>query len=162
MDLFLYFIKDVLPTNDIVIVVTCFSPELPTSVPITVLEKALSEFKKHSEETGNYGQFEFKIKFNQIIKFHELEFQNNNINNINKDLSQVRNIMNDNIEQVLERSERINLLVNKTDRINNMSNNFRMSSVKAKRKAWWQKIKFWFIITVAAIIALFIIYALIR
>lgn len=161
VELLLYFIKYILPSNDIVILLTVFSNELPKSLPISILEKILNEYKTFAQKP-NSNSIEFKIKFNQIIKFNEIEFQKNLINNLNTDLNQIKNLMNNNLEQVLERNERIGLLVNKTDRINNLSNTFRSSTVKVKRKMWWNNFKFWFILSVSIIIALFVIYLIIR
>uniref|UniRef100_A0A060T670 Synaptobrevin homolog YKT6 n=1 Tax=Blastobotrys adeninivorans TaxID=409370 RepID=A0A060T670_BLAAD len=58
-----------------------------------------------------------------------------------KELEQVKHIMVENIERVLERGERINLLVSKTDRMNTNSAQFRKRTVVVRRKMWWQNVK---------------------
>lgn len=160
LDLSLYYIKYILPTNDIVIVLTLFSSEIPKSFPINVLESLLKDYKEYRETTSS--NVEFKVRFNQIIKFHEAEFQRSYLELTKNDINQVRTVMNDNIEQVLERNERINLLVNKTDRINNMSNTFRTSAIKVKRKMWWQNIKFWAVLIFVALVLLFVLFEILH
>lgn len=57
------------------------------------------------------------------------------------EINKVRDIMVENVEQILERGERISLLVNRTDEMNNNAVAFRKRSTQAKRNMWWQNVK---------------------
>lgn len=151
----LYYVKSLLPSNDIVTIVTVFSDSLPRVLPVNVLETLLGDYKSFREQHSS--DVEFKIKFNQIIKFQEADFNRSALEMTKGELDQVKAVLNDNIEQVLERNERINLLVNKTDRITTLSNNFRSNTVRVKRKMWWQNVKFWAIISVVVLLVLLVI-----
>lgn len=57
------------------------------------------------------------------------------------EIDKVRNIMVENVEQILERGERISLLVNRTDEMTNNAVAFRKRSTQAKRNMWWKNVK---------------------
>ncbi|ODV63486.1 synaptobrevin family protein [Ascoidea rubescens DSM 1968] len=78
----------------------------------------------------------------------DIEFATQELNNIKK-------IMNENINKIIERDERIGLLVNKTDKLNFNSNTFKKRTTHLKRKIWLNDLKFRLIV---AFIALFFLY----
>lgn len=57
------------------------------------------------------------------------------------EINKVRDIMVENVEQILERGERISLLVNRTDEMTNNAVAFRKRSTQAKRNMWWKNVK---------------------
>lgn len=59
-----------------------------------------------------------------------------------KEIDQVKTIMIENVERVLERGERITLLVSKTDRMNQNGVEFRKRSHNVKRSMRWANIKY--------------------
>lgn len=58
-----------------------------------------------------------------------------------QEIEQVKIIMIENVERVMERGERITLLVSKTDRMNNNAVEFRKRSNQVKRSMRWANIK---------------------
>lgn len=77
------------------------------------------------------------------------------LTNVQQDIENVRGIMTDNIERVLERGERIDLLVDKTDRLGVGAHDFRVRSRGLKRRMWWKNVKLMALLTVVII---FLIY----
>ncbi|KAL2142766.1 hypothetical protein VTI28DRAFT_783 [Corynascus sepedonium] len=63
------------------------------------------------------------------------------IGNVRREIDDVRGIMTRNIEGLLERGERIDLLVDKTDRLGQGASEFRMRSRGLKRRMWWKNVK---------------------
>lgn len=63
------------------------------------------------------------------------------INNAQREIDDVRGIMTRNIEGLLERGERIDLLVDKTDRLGGSAREFRVRSRGLKREMWWKNVK---------------------
>ncbi|KAH3684679.1 hypothetical protein WICPIJ_004344 [Wickerhamomyces pijperi] len=150
-NLTLYYLKQYLD-SDLVTIITVFDTnKVSLILPITVLDELFKGYKAHMAEGTD--KVEFKIKFNHIIKTNEINYQNSK--DLDDELDQIKSLLNNNIEQVLERNERINLLVNKTTQLNNMSTRFNVNSKKIKRSMWWDNIKFWalfiFIATVVVI-----------
>jgi vesicle-associated membrane protein 7 len=63
------------------------------------------------------------------------------IGNVRREIDDVRGIMTRNIEGLLERGERIDLLVDKTDRLGGSAREFRVRSTGLKRRMWWKNAK---------------------
>lgn len=63
------------------------------------------------------------------------------IGNVQAEIENVRGIMTENIERVLERGERIDLLVDKTDRLGVGAHEFRVRSRGLRRRMWWKNVK---------------------
>lgn len=60
---------------------------------------------------------------------------------VQNELDAVKQVMTQNIERVLERGERIDLLVDKTAVLNASSVAFRKKTTVVKRQMWWQNVK---------------------
>lgn len=58
-----------------------------------------------------------------------------------REIDDVRGIMTRNIEGLLERGERIDLLVDKTDRLGGSARDFRVRSRGLRRRMWWKNVK---------------------
>ena len=63
--------------------------------------------------------------------------------------------------QVLDRGERIELLVDKTDHLQQESFVFRREARQLKNKLWWKNLRLWLIIAGVAILLLYIAIAVI-
>lgn len=63
------------------------------------------------------------------------------IERVKADMDDVKNVMVDNIEKVLKRGEKIELLVDKTDNLNQQSIRFKKHSNQLKTAMWWQNAK---------------------
>ncbi|KAL2159930.1 hypothetical protein VTH06DRAFT_2063 [Thermothelomyces fergusii] len=63
------------------------------------------------------------------------------LGSVRREIDDVRGVMTRNIEGLLERGERIDLLVDKTDRLGQGASEFRVRSRGLKRKMWWKNVK---------------------
>ncbi|KAK3294881.1 synaptobrevin-domain-containing protein [Chaetomium fimeti] len=63
------------------------------------------------------------------------------LGNVRREMDDVRGVMTRNIEGLLERGERIDLLVDKTDRLGQGASEFRVRSRGIKRRMWWKNVK---------------------
>ena len=77
------------------------------------------------------------------------------ISNVQNEIENVRGIMTENIERVLERGERIDLLVDKTDRLGGSAHEFRMRSRGLRRRMWWKNVK---LMALLVVVVVFLIY----
>jgi len=84
--------------------------------------------------------------------------QNDAIRNVQREMDGVREIMTENIERVLERGERIDLLVDKTDRLGGNARDFRVRSRGLRRKMWWKNVK---LMAMLAVVVIFLVYLLV-
>ncbi|KAJ9701029.1 hypothetical protein PVL29_006398 [Vitis rotundifolia] len=74
-------------------------------------------------------------------------------------VSEVKGVMMENIEKVLDRGEKIELLVDKTENLRSQAQDFRQQGTKMRRKMWLQNMKIKLIV-LAIIIALILIIIL--
>ena len=64
-------------------------------------------------------------------------------------------------EKVLERGEKIELLVDKTDRLNQQAFKFEKQSKKLKNAMWWKNMKMMIFMGVIAVVAIYIVAGMI-
>jgi len=81
--------------------------------------------------------------------------QEDAIGNVQNEIENVRGIMTENIERVLERGERIDLLVDKTDRLGVGARDFRVRSRGLRRRMWWKNVK---LMVLLAVVIVFLLY----
>ncbi|KAM9455294.1 vesicle-associated membrane protein 8 [Clarias gariepinus] len=77
---------------------------------------------------------------------------------VQEQVNDVKIILKDNINKVLERGERLDDLIEKTDDLQATADSFQKTSARVSRKYWWKNIKMMIIIgVIVSIIVLFII-----
>ncbi|RKP36195.1 synaptobrevin-domain-containing protein [Dimargaris cristalligena] len=81
----------------------------------------------------------------------------NKSHQIQQELDEVVNIMQDNIDKVMEREERLDVLHSKTDDMNEGARQFRKGASRVRKQMWWKDMKLKIIIAVVIIILLVII-----
>lgn len=72
-------------------------------------------------------------------------------------VDEVKDIMTQNIEKVLERGEKIEILVDKTEELSTSAQSFQKSSTKLKNQMWWKNKKWTLVIVLVILIVLGII-----
>ncbi|KAF9223119.1 VAMP synaptobrevin-like protein [Gyrodon lividus] len=75
------------------------------------------------------------------------------------ELNQVKDIMVQNVEQILNRGERIELLVDKTDTMATQATAFRRGARTVRRQMWWRNSKVLGLSVLVALVLLYIIVA---
>ena len=81
--------------------------------------------------------------------------QQDALRNVQSEIAGVREIMTENIERVLERGERIDLLVDKTDRLGGSAGDFRVRSQGLRRQMWWKNVR---LMVLLVAVVLFLVY----
>jgi vesicle-associated membrane protein 7 len=79
-----------------------------------------------------------------------------NIGAVKSQIDEVKGVMVQNIEKVLERGEKIELLVDKTDRLNQQAFRFESSGRSLRRAMYWRKMRFYIGVGVAVTFLIFI------
>lgn len=126
---------------------------------------------------------EFKLSMNKIIKLEEMNFEANhsaysygsteeNLNDehptrdvikpndlvlASEDVKEVRQIMLDNINKLLDRGDKINVLVDQTDRLANSSLIFQKKAQLIRKKMWLDLTKFITGIVISAVMLTYLI-----
>ena len=84
---------------------------------------------------------EFSAVLQQQMDYHSSRSAADQINRVQGEIEEVRHVMVENIERVLERGEKIELLVDKTESLNHQAFRFHKSSRSLRNTLWWQNVK---------------------
>jgi hypothetical protein len=121
--------------------------ELGRHVPFACLDRIKSEFTRdHASEAQDAIAHSLNKSFAPRLKEH-LEFCSANpeavskVSAVQQQVSQVKEIMMDNIEKVLDRGEKIELLVDKSDALRFEAANFHKTGRALRRNLWCQNMK---------------------
>ncbi|KAI7834200.1 vesicle-associated membrane protein [Kickxella alabastrina] len=79
------------------------------------------------------------------------------IRQVRGEISQVKDVMVQNIERVLERGDRIDLLVDKSYGLSNAAFAFRKRSTALKRQYWWRNQRLLALVVFAAVVFVYLI-----
>ncbi|KAL0456820.1 UNVERIFIED_CONTAM: Vesicle-associated membrane protein [Sesamum latifolium] len=117
-------------------------------LPIAFLERIKDEFnKKYSggkKATG--GANSLKKEFGPKLR-EQMQYCSDNPEEINKlakvkaQVSEVKGVMMENIEKVLDRGEKIELLFDKTEDLRSQAQDFRAKGTQVRNKLWIQNMK---------------------
>ncbi|KAI7621790.1 synaptobrevin-domain-containing protein [Hortaea werneckii] len=107
-----------------------------------------------------YGAAAFNAQLKQLMVDYGTTKagQNDAFANVQSEIDNVRGIMTENIERVLERGERIDLLVDKTDRLGGSARDFRVRSTGLRRRMWWKNVK---LMVLLGVVIAFLLYLLV-
>ena len=132
---------------------TSISRRLSFAFLSTLRTRFLSSFPPSTTDFAdlpNYGAAAFNTDLRQMmVEYGHLAATGEGvggqgsdaIGNVQREIDDVRGIMTRNIEGLLERGERIDLLVDKTDRLGGSARDFRVGSRRLKRRMWWKNVK---------------------
>jgi len=105
----------------------------------------------------NYGAGSFNTELKKLMVDYGTTKagQQDAISNVQGEIDNVRGIMSQNIESLLERGERIDLLVDKTDRLGGSAHDFRVRSRTLRRQMWFKNVKLMALLT---LVIIFLVY----
>ncbi|PHH89283.1 hypothetical protein CDD83_6349 [Cordyceps sp. RAO-2017] len=111
-------------------------------------------------ELPNYGAGAFNAELRRLMVDYGATAggRDDAIGNARREIDDVRGIMTRNIESLLERGERVDLLVDKTDRLGGSAREFRVRSRGLKRQMWWKNVK---LMALLALVLVLIVVAIV-
>ncbi|KAL2926602.1 hypothetical protein RDABS01_029941 [Bienertia sinuspersici] len=135
-------------------------------IPMAFLERVKDDFNKRygggkaatAQAKSLNKDFGPKLKEHmQYCVDHPDEM--NKLAKVQAQISEVKGVMMDNIEKVLDRGEKIELLVDKTENLRSQAQDFRQQGTQMRRKMWFQNMKIKLIV-LGIILALILIIVL--
>jgi len=140
--------------------------EFGRRIPFAFLEDMKSRFKSTYAERGKTAlAFAMNEDFARVMKnlmdYYSANPNADKINKLKGEVDEVKSVMVSNIEKVLERGERIELLVDKTETLSSNAFKFKRQSTALKRSMWWKNIKLILIIVVVIVIVIYVIVAIV-
>eukprot|EP01006_Ploeotia_vitrea_P021045 TRINITY_DN53372_c0_g1_i1.p1 TRINITY_DN53372_c0_g1~~TRINITY_DN53372_c0_g1_i1.p1 ORF type:complete len:233 (+),score=36.38 TRINITY_DN53372_c0_g1_i1:47-745(+) len=100
---------------------------------------------------------QFKDVLQQKIDFFSNEASSHKLKSLQTEINKVKDIMVDNIDKVLERGDRIEDMVDRTDDLTEVAEGFMRSSKKVAQKMWWRNVKFWLAAFAVVAVVIFVI-----
>lgn len=118
---------------------------VPFGYLFEIRKRFLQQFPESTDfsDMPNYGAASFNSELKNLMVDYGTTTggRDDAIGNAKREIDDVRGIMTKNIESLLERGERLDLLVDKTDRLGGSAREFRVRSRGLKRKMWWKNVK---------------------
>ena len=132
-------------------------------VPFAFLDDGKNRFFATYGDKGQAAiAFAYNEDFGRTIQ-KQLEFYNgpqaDQFATVHKKLDDVKNVMVQNIEMVLERGEKLELLVDKSEQLQLDSFRFQKSSKKLRQAMFWKKVKIYMLIACVVLVLLYIFLA---
>lgn len=131
---------------------------IPFAFLLEAKRKFLANYPSSSTEFGTlpaYGCAAFNAELRSLVQTFNSASPSDSLAMAKRDIDDVRGIMTENIERVLERGERIDLLVDKTDRLGGSAHDFRIRSRGLRRRMWWKNTK---LVVLLVIVVIFLMY----
>jgi vesicle-associated membrane protein 7 len=132
-------------------------------IPFAFLDDLKNRFKATYGNRGKTAlsfamQADFSRVMQNLMEYYSNAANADKITKLKGQMEEVKSIMITNIEKVLERGEKIELLVEKTDQLNQTAVQFKKKSTGLKQAMWWKNFKLTLLII---LIALFIVYIIV-
>ncbi|PIN24024.1 Synaptobrevin/VAMP-like protein [Handroanthus impetiginosus] len=102
---------------------------------------------------------EFSRILSQQMDYYSNDPNADRINRLRGEMSQVRSVMIENIDKVLERGDRLELLVGKTSTMQANSFRFRKQSRRFRNTMWWKNVKLTMILIFLVMAIVYVVVA---
>nr|XP_022315260.1 vesicle-associated membrane protein 7-like [Crassostrea virginica] len=143
------------------------SPDFGKKQPYAYLAEIKRKFQSgtlsmKAVDCGSHGlDSEFGFVMAQDMEKFSKPGAGDNVSTLRSQVDDVKNVMTQNIERVLDRGERLENLIDKTEELEASSNQFQKTARKIRKKYWWKNTKMMIIIGVVVFVILIVIVMLI-
>lgn len=107
--------------------------------------------------------FAFNADFQRVLQVQMECFnerKNDKVARVQEKVDQVKGLMIQNIDKVLERGERIELLVDRTEVLDQHAFKFKKTATSLKRQMWWKNVKLMLLIGFVVLAVIYVIVAI--
>ncbi|KAG2297386.1 hypothetical protein Bca52824_044055 [Brassica carinata] len=117
-------------------------------IPFSYLEDVHMRFMKNYGRVAHHAPaYAMNDEFSRVLH-QQMEFFSSNpsvdtLNRVRGEVSEIRSVMVENIEKIMERGDRIELLVDKTATMQDNSFHFRKQSKRLRRALWMKTLSSW-------------------
>ncbi|GFR41756.1 hypothetical protein Agub_g2512 [Astrephomene gubernaculifera] len=137
------------------------------AIPSAFLDKMASEFgMKYADKAQGAKEGSLNSSFGKQLKQmmeHATQYpeEYSKVASVQKKVDEVKGIMTENIEKVLARGEKLELLTDKTENLMNEADRFQRQGRQLRRKMWWQNCKMKIVVAFAVILLALVIFLLV-
>ncbi|KAF9355619.1 hypothetical protein BGX34_010344, partial [Mortierella sp. NVP85] len=121
-----------------------FGRRIPFAFLHDIKDKFLAQYGRElglESSSMAYSRNEFAKVLAKQMEYFSTDPNADTIKHVKGQIDQVKDVMVQNIERVIERGERIELLVDKTDNLNQQAFVFKRRSTALKKTMWWKSTK---------------------
>ncbi|KAJ8561210.1 hypothetical protein K7X08_027400 [Anisodus acutangulus] len=133
-------------------------------IPLAFLDRVKDDFSKRyaggkaATASAKSLNREFGSKLKEHMKYCcDYPEEISKLSKVKAQVSEVKGVMMENIEKVLDRGEKIELLVDKTENLRSQAQDFRQQGTKIRRKMWYENMKIKLIVFAIIVVLLLII-----
>lgn len=141
-------------------------PEIKTSVIFAMLEEMKKEFLMKYGDQGRTSIAYAMSDFSKVLKVLVQKYENDTtsgdqFDQVEGKMKSVKNVMVENINKVLERGEKLDLLVDKSNNLQQEAFKFESTATKLKRVMWYKNLKLMIGIIILVIILMWLISSMV-
>lgn len=135
-------------------------------IPFAFLERTKDAFvEKYAERGRNAAENSLTQAFGPAIKrqmdfCHEHPEEVSKMANVQKKVDEVKGIMMQNVEQVLVRGERLDVLVDRTDDLRDQAQRFQRQGTQLRKRMWWANTRMKVIVVGLVLLLILVIFLL--
>lgn len=133
------------------------SDSLGRKIPFTLLLQVENDFTTqwpHVAELPAYGAASYNKQLAGMMALAE-RGEANPAKHVQEEISQVKDILSENISKILDRGDRLDNLITKTDNLNQSAFAFKKRSTTLRRQMWWKNVK---LLVLLGVVIIMIIY----
>ncbi|KAL0224066.1 hypothetical protein P9112_003456 [Eukaryota sp. TZLM1-RC] len=132
--------------------------------PFAFLEDIKSRwFATYQQRHTTAKHYEMQGDFSPVLQ-RQMEYFTNSptdsIARISRDLSDLQSVCMTNIEKILDRGERVELLVDRSEGLSQTARSFNKRANQVRKAMWWQNVKSTLMLILVGLIILYIIVAM--
>ncbi|XP_078437953.1 vesicle-associated membrane protein 711-like [Wolffia australiana] len=134
-------------------------------IPFSFLEDIHARFiKTYGRACHSAPAYAMNEEFSRILS-QQMDYYSNDpnadrVNRLRGEMNQVRNVMIENIDKVLERGDRLEFLVDKTKDMQASTHRFRKQARRLRSSVWWRNIKLMILLILLLLVVIYVLVAL--
>nr|CCA21993.1 vesicleassociated membrane protein putative [Albugo laibachii Nc14] len=103
---------------------------------------------------------EFQHDMRRLMDFYNENPEADSVTRVQRQIDDVKEVMVENIEKVLDRGEKFELLVDRTDKLNRQSVKFEHSANHLRRQIWRRNVKLWALLILFGVFLIYLIVSM--
>ncbi|CAA7406953.1 unnamed protein product [Spirodela intermedia] len=133
-------------------------------IPFSFLEDIHARFvKTYGRACHTAPAYGMNDEFSRILS-QQMDYYSNDpnadrMNRLRGEMNQVRNVMVENIDKVLERGDRLELLVDKTTNMQANTHRFRKQARRFRNSVWWRNVKLMILLILLLLVVIYVLLA---
>lgn len=121
----------------------------------------LAQYKQQARTALAYAMAAFSGALDALMKKYDNYKVETPLSQVRQKMERVKMLMIDNVNQLMERGEKIDLLVMRTDKLQQDAMKYEKTAKKLKNVYWWKNMKYWVCLLVLAVVLGFVVSFLI-